>query len=106
MELPPPFPRLYIAIRSEQPLLQLTSTVLFKGVEPTKKGWSCWIYDSCSCALYLEKSPPSVKRLHSERGDEILSLTCCTDHLSLAGLLWNMVKSVAFSVWAFSFNWP
>lgn len=45
-------------------------------------------------ALYLEESPPSVKGLHSERGDEILSLACCTDHLSLPGLLWCMVKYV------------
>lgn len=39
--VPRPFPRLYIAVRSQQPLLLLTSIALFKGVEPTKKGWSC-----------------------------------------------------------------
>lgn len=41
MELSPPFPQLYTAMRSQRPLLLLTSIVLFKGVEPTKKGWSC-----------------------------------------------------------------
>ncbi|KAM9029881.1 thromboxane-A synthase isoform 7-T7 [Ara ararauna] len=58
-----------------------------------------WIYDSCLFALYSKESPPIVKGLHSERGDEILSLACCTDHLSLPGLLWCIVK---YSTSAFS----
>lgn len=71
-------------------------------VEPTVKGWKCG-FMTRSFALYLGKLLPSVKGLHSERGDEILSSACCTDHLSLSGLLWSMVKHLAFLYGLFLF---